>query len=101
MKYKVEFTYQAESEANAAYRWIANDAPSNALNWFEGLIQAIETLGSMPERCAIAPESEDIGQEIRHLIYGKYRVLFSIEDQTVFVLHIRHGAQKYLSIENF
>ena len=101
MRYKVEFTYQAESEANDAYRWIAKDAPGNAFNWLEGLIQASETLGSMPERCAVAPESEDVGQEIRHLIYGKYRVLFSIEDQTVFVLHIRHGAQKYLSKDQF
>jgi plasmid stabilization system protein ParE len=101
MRYKVVFTYQAESEANAAYQWIAKDAPSNAFDWFEGLIQAIETLGSMPDRCAVAPESEDVGQEIRHLIYGRYRVLFAIGDQTVLVLHIRHGAQKYLSRENF
>lgn len=101
MKYRVEFTYRAEVEAKGAYLWIAKDAPGNASKWFEGLIQAIESLSTMPERCSMAPESEFVGQEIRHLIYGYYRILFAIEGQTVFVLHIRHSAQKYLSKEEF
>lgn len=101
MKYKVEFTYQAESEANTAYRWIAKDAPGNAFDWFEELIQAIETLSSMPERCAVAPESEEVGQEIRQLLYGRYRILFSIQSEIVFVLHVRHGAQQHLKKDNF
>jgi toxin ParE1/3/4 len=72
-----------------------------ALNWLNGLFQAIETLHSFPERCAVVPESECVGQEIKHLIYGRYRVLFSIDKHTVYVLHIRHAAQKNLSKDDF
>ena len=101
MRYEVEFTEQASAEAVEAYSWIAEEAPGNALIWFEGLVKAIETLHVFPERCAIAPESEELGQEIRQLLYGKYRLLFSIENLTVFVLHVRHGAREYLFPEEF
>lgn len=101
MNYKVELTEQAEREANEAYDWIAEQSPPNAINWFNGLVDAVETLQSFPERCPVAPESEDVGREIRHLIYGKYRILFAIEITTVFVLHVRHGAQKYLTKDDF
>ncbi len=101
MNYRVEFTDQANTEADAAYSWIAIDAPDNAFIWFEGLIDAIDTLRSFPERCVVAPESEELGQEIRQLLYGKYRLLFTIVEQTVFVLHVRHGAREYLSKEEF
>lgn len=101
MNFKVEFTYQAETDADIAYDWIFKKSPTNAYNWFEGLLQAIDNLHYLPERCPIAPESEEVGQEIRQLLYGKFRILFSIESQTVFVLHVRHGAQQYLSKENF
>ncbi|MCP4545517.1 MAG: type II toxin-antitoxin system RelE/ParE family toxin, partial [bacterium] len=34
--------------------------------------------------------------EIRHLIYGSYRVLYTIDENSVHVLHVRHGARRYL-----
>lgn len=61
-----------------------------------------------PERCPLAPETafftEEIRQllteEIRQLLYGRgrgvHRILFTIKDATVVVLHVRHGARKYL-----
>lgn len=101
MHYRVEFTFQAEVEADSAYEWIVKESPTNAQSWFEGLLESIESLSSLPERCPIALESEDVGQEIRNLLYGKFRILFLIEDQTVFILHVRHGAQQHLTKEKF
>lgn len=101
MRYKVEFTNQAHAETDFAFKWIEKSSPTNAFEWFNGLVDAVETLDSMPERCPVAPESEEVGQEIRQLLYGKYRLLFSIEGQKVFVLHVRHGAQAYLTKDNF
>ena len=101
MTHKVKLAEQAEREAEASYEWIKESAPSNAVHWFNGLVNAIESLSSMPERCPLAPESEEVGQEIRQLLYGKYRIIFIIKNEEVFVLHIRHGAQEYLSKENF
>ncbi|MBL8188125.1 MAG: type II toxin-antitoxin system RelE/ParE family toxin [Acidobacteria bacterium] len=53
-----------------------------------------------PARCPLAPESETHGQEIRHLIFDKYRILFIIDDETVYVLRVRHQAQEVLSLND-
>jgi len=49
--------------------------------------QAIAALADMPERCPVADESEQLGITLRQLLYGRrrgvYRLLFSIEGETV------------------
>lgn len=97
MSFKVLITEQAETELDEAYHWIANESIERAVSWFNGLVEACESLSSNPERCPYAPESDAIGAEIRQLLYGKYRVLFMVRDGTVYVLHIRHGARQHLS----
>jgi plasmid stabilization system protein ParE len=47
----------------------------------------------MPARCPFAPENEDHTQEIRQLIFGRYRVLFTIQPGRVVILHVRHCAR--------
>jgi len=102
MKYDVEVAEHADAEANFAFKWIeVNSSPTKAIAWFNGLVDAVDTLCTFPERCPIAPESEDVGREIRHLIYGNYRIIFAIEEQKVFILHIRHGKQQYLTSDEF
>jgi len=48
----------------------------------------------------LAPESAVLPFEVSHLLRGHpphvYRILFTIEDNTVFVLHIRHGRRQPL-----
>ena len=65
------------------------------LRWFQGLRDAITSLSQSPLRCAFAPENEALPFDVRQLLYGNkphlYRILFTIEDKTVTVLHIRHG----------
>jgi plasmid stabilization system protein ParE len=57
--------------------------------------KAIASLSELPTRCSLAPENKDFPFEVRQLFYGsthhRYRILFTIEDDTVTVLHIRHG----------
>ena len=59
---------------------------------------AIASLATFPKRCPIAPESARFPFEVRQLLYGRkphvYRILFTIENNTVNVLHIRHGRRK-------
>ena len=56
-----------------------------------------------PQRCALAPENDALTEEIRQLIYGKsrnkYRILFTIREDIVFVLHVRHRSQAPLTSE--
>lgn len=100
MRYDVDFTEQAQADAREAYRWIAEDSLERAAEWYQGLVEAIDSLEQFPQRCPLAPENTDFKEDIRQLFYGKrggvYRVLFTISGKTVYVLHVRHGARKPL-----
>jgi hypothetical protein len=54
-------------------------------------------LDTFPERCPLAPESEFFNAEIREIFHGrrqhKYRILFTMSQNKVHVLHVRHGAR--------
>lgn len=46
-------------------------------------------LTPLPLVCPLTPESEQLGVSIRHLIVGRYRVLFTVIGRTVTILHVR------------
>ena len=96
MKYRVVIQPPAIQDLEGAYRWIARDAPGRAATWLDGALRVIETLDSFPARCPLAPEDDAFEQEIRQLLYGDYRILFTIDRDTVRVLHVRHGARRPL-----
>lgn len=51
-------------------------------------------------RCPLAPESGLFPFEVRQLLYGHkphvYRILFTVQGNVVYVLHIRHGRRQPL-----
>lgn len=100
MSYRVEPTDKALADAGAAYFWINEQSETSALRWYEGLLKAFRSLEKSPLRCPLAPESAFFEEEIRQLIYGKYRILFTVEGATVFVLRVRHGAREHLKPED-
>lgn len=99
MSYRVEIVKRAEQSAREVVRWIAEDSPEKATLWYLDFLEAAESLETFPARCAIIPENE--GQPVfRHLIFRKYRIIFRIEDETVYIVHVRHQKQKPLNVED-
>lgn len=100
-KYRVIIQPEAQQAIEKAYLWLSRYSQRNARSWIEGLYRAILSLERMPSRCSLAPETNFFEREIRQLVYGKgrttYRVLFTIVDDTVQVLFVRHASQKPLS----
>lgn len=94
MTHKVLLTPRAAADAEAAYRWIAREAPDTAVDWYNGLLEAISTLDTLPNRCPLAREAPALRREVRQLLYGKYRILFVIDGKAVRILHVRHGARR-------
>ena len=100
-----EFNIILQPEAvigmESAYTWIEKDSPERARKWMKGLMDAIESLKVFPRRCPLAPENEVFDEEIRHHLYGKrgavYRILFTIQEDTINVLYIRHSSQKWIT----
>lgn len=95
---KVEITALAEADLDAIYRHIREDSPTRAAAWRQGLLLAAQALEQFPQRCSLAPES-GAALDIRQLLYGRYRILFTLAGDTVFILHLRHSARQPLTEE--
>lgn len=97
-QYKIVILPDAEQDLEASYLYIKEDSPKNALSWYQDIYTKIQTLSSLPMRCPLAPENNYFEEEIRHLIVKNYRVLFTINNDTVYILHARHGHQQWIKL---
>lgn len=97
--YRVEPTDKALVDAGEAYFWISEQSDRAALTWYEGLLKAFRSLERNPFRCPLAQENAFFEEQIRQLIYGKYRILFTVDAEMVFVLRVRHTAREHLRPE--
>jgi len=103
--YRVVITAEAKRDLRIAYNYIRNHAPRAASDWRKRAIQTANSLAHQPERCSVAPESASFDEDIRELFFGTgnrgtYRILFTVIEKTVYVLHVRHGSMMPLEPED-
>lgn len=100
MRYRVEIAARAEDDIRDTYLWLSERSHAAADRWRTGLRDAIASLAVHPALYPLAPEADAFTVEVRQLLYGrragKYRVLFAIIGDTVYVTHVRHGAREPL-----
>jgi plasmid stabilization system protein ParE len=96
MKRKVLLTPQAEQDIRAAYLFIRADAPEAALRWRNGLRRLVRTLSTFSDKHEIAAEAREVGVELRQMLFGSYRVLYTVEERSVHIHALRHGARRPL-----
>jgi plasmid stabilization system protein ParE len=110
MAYIVKLTSRAEEDAYVAFDYIWKESSLlHADRWLEGLFTAAFSLRQHPHRCPPIPEADEIGREIRHLLYGRrstqYRIIFDVQEQSadgplVRILHIRRSSRDRLTPED-
>lgn len=98
MAYRVDVTEPAEVEILEIATLIAAYSPAASDRWLTGISRSIRSLAIMPKRCPKAPESHELGTELRQLMYGKSRniyriVLRVVEPALVEVIAVRHGSR--------
>lgn len=91
MGHKVEWTKSALADAGSAIEYIQRDSPVYAQHFKRQLGAVVETLHQFPERGRVVPELEFA--DVRELIFGSYRVIYVIRDETVFIAAFLHGAR--------
>jgi plasmid stabilization system protein ParE len=104
MNYRIIVEPAAEREIRSIVRWKFDNASSAvAARWYNGLLKKIDTLRLHPARCPLAWENNKFPEEIRELLYGrsgkrqhKHRIIFTIRNETVHVLYVRHTARDEL-----
>jgi len=99
MSYSVIVEERAKDDIREAARWMAQYSPEKAALWHFEIEEAVLSLENIPFRCPLAPESQLFREEIRQLIFDKYRILFTVRDEEVHVLYVRHGARDYVRPE--
>ena len=95
-RYKIVILPNAEQDIEESYHYIRENAPQNARKWCQEVYSKIRSLSTLPLRCPLAPENDFFAEEIRHLIIQDYRILYTVDDDTVYILHARHGRQQWL-----
>jgi toxin ParE1/3/4 len=97
MAFRVEFRPRAEQDLETLSRRLIQEAPLRGPQWLSGLEDAILSLRSMPDRCPVYRQFSRPSVTVRRLLYGRYpriyKIYFTIESNTVWVLHIRHAAR--------
>ena len=87
---KLAWSPLAIQRASEAATYIAQESPQPADRWVDGLFKAVERLADFPESGRVVPE---VGvARIREVIFGAYRVIYSVRDQ-VDILTVRRGSQ--------
>jgi plasmid stabilization system protein ParE len=102
MKYEIRLSRRATEDRNRAYAWYAtNYSEEFALRWFTGITNAIESLAASAMSQPKAIESNRFTFDVYEVLYGskrnKHRILFTFRDDVVYILHIRHSAQRELT----
>lgn len=100
MSFEVEYTANARRELEDTYLWIKARAPISAVRWREDLIAKVESLADDPRRHRLAPESKKFPCDIRQILFRKrrsqFRILFTIAEERVVILSIRHHSRRPL-----
>ena len=92
-KFRVKIARHAETDLDEIWAYIAADSVDSANRFILKLERRMKTLSWSPRRCPLILENELLGTQYRHLIVGKYRLVFRIFGETVYILRIIHGAR--------
>src|SRR3954469_12566741 len=82
-------------DLSAIRDWIAASSTVAAYDWLDDITADMETLAVLPRRCGVALESHELGLDLRQMIGGDYRIVFSVDvDSLVVKIHfVRHAAR--------
>ena len=105
MAHAVDLRPRACDDIRRNAGWLARHvSPQSAARWHAAIDKSIRSLATNPERCPEADEASILGIDLRVLFHGRkpqlFRVLFTIDTQTVTVHRILHAAQDYLTADD-
>ncbi len=92
-EFKIHLTRNAQNDLEHIFFYIASDNINYAKNFILQLEEKIYSLNTSPERCPLIPENMFWGTNYRHLIHKKYRAIYKIENNSVYILRVVHGAK--------
>ena len=92
-KYKVNISRNAQNDLEHIFFYIAADSINNAKKFIIELEERIYSLETLPGRFAYIPENIFFGTNYRHITHKKYRAIYKIDSNSVYILRVIHGAK--------
>jgi len=94
----------ADEDIDAAVEWLASRDVEYALRWHTELTAAILSLRTQPDRFPMSSDEDLERLGVRELPFGrgrnKYRILFTVTNDTVRVVTVRHASRRPLNVED-
>ena len=103
MTRNIRTTGRAEGDLDRTMLWLTRKySRRTAGRWHAAILSAIRSLADGAERCPPADEAEALGLDLRELLVRRYRgvvyrVLYTIDGDTVTVHRIRNASQDSLT----
>ncbi len=93
-RFRIDISEIAYGDIREIFAYIAKESPAAAKRLLGTFGKMADSLEAFPHRCPVIPENGLQEKIHRHLIHGPYRMIFRVEDKTVFITRILHGARR-------
>ena len=92
-KYKIQITDHALSDMENIYNYIAEQlqAPDTAMEQYNTIADAVETLDMFPERIKLMDIRKEYALELRKMTVDNYSIFFHIKEDHVIVTNILYS----------
>lgn len=93
-RYKVQITNRALSDMEEIYNYIADQlqAPESAMEQYNRIADAIETLEVFPERIKLMETEEGRVLELRQMPVDNFFVFFHVREERVIITSVLYSA---------
>jgi toxin ParE1/3/4 len=88
---KIVWTQPAVKDLRELHAYIARDSEMYASVFVERIILAVERLSDYPKVGRIVPETNN--ENIREVLYQKYRLIYRVKSDSIEMLSVIHGAR--------
>jgi plasmid stabilization system protein ParE len=90
----VRWAGRAKTDLRAAVEYIKKENPASAGAFLARALETARSLAEHSERGRVVVELDD--PEVRQLLVGRYRLLYEIQGDTIWVMRIVHGSRDLL-----
>jgi plasmid stabilization system protein ParE len=104
MRFTVRALRRAERDYNTILEYIAARSSTGAAAWARAFDKALARLEDHADACPVAAENVHVDFEVREILFKTrrgliYRVLFTIRDHDVLILHVRGPGQDFMDAD--
>lgn len=98
MSFRVDLTYRAERDVDHILSYLTKRSPQGATTWADRWDEVLSDLATNARQKSLAPENDDHDEVLHHVVFKtrhgrKYRAIFVIRGNLVFVPHVRGPGQ--------